>query len=127
MITIDHLDHLVLTVCDIAATCDFYQRVLGMRVVTFDDNRKALAYGQQRINLHQVGREFEPKSAHPTPCSADLCFIVATPLSTVLTHLQRCSVAVLEGPVPRTGALGAMTSVYFRDPDLNLIELSVYG
>jgi len=127
MITIDRLDHLVLTVRDIAATCDFYERVLGMQVATFDNNRKALAYGQQRINLHQVGREFEPKSAHPTPGSADLCFIVATPLSTVLPHLQSCGVAVLEGPVPRTGALGAMTSVYFRDPDLDLIELAVYG
>lgn len=126
MITIDRLDHLVLTVRDIAATCDFYQRVLGMHVVTFDNNRKALAYGQQRINLHQLGREFEPKSAHPTPGSADLCFVVATPMSTVLTHLQSCGVPMLEGPVPRTGALGAMTSVYFRDPDLNLIELAVY-
>lgn len=121
------LDHLVLTVADIDITCRFYERVMGMEVVTFAGGRKALAFGQQKINLHPHGREFEPKAQAPTPGSADLCFITAMPLAEVIAHLQACGVPVLEGPVARTGAVGPITSVYFRDPDLNLIEVSNYG
>ncbi|NKQ11589.1 VOC family protein [Pseudomonas sp. SST3] len=121
---IDHLDHLVLTVADIEATVDFYTRVLGMQEVTFGEGRKALAFGQQKINLHQAGREFEPKAERPTPGSADLCFIVATPLDEVVAHLERLGVAIIEGPVQRTGATGPIRSVYVCDPDFNLIELS---
>ncbi len=123
---IARIDHLVLTVRDIQATCAFYARVLGMRVVTFGDGRTALQFGEQKINLHQVGREFEPKALHPTPGSADLCFIAATPLSAVLDHLHACSVPLVEGPVQRAGATGTMESVYVRDPDGNLIEISRY-
>ena len=121
---IDHLDHLVLTVADVDATLDFYSRVLGMQLVTFGEGRKALAFGNQKINLHQAGREFEPKAERPTPGSADLCFIVATPLDEVIAHLEAHRVAIVEGPVKRTGATGPIRSVYLRDPDLNLIELS---
>ncbi|MCQ4287912.1 VOC family protein [Pseudomonas stutzeri] len=121
---IDHLDHLVLTVADLDVTTDFYSRVLGMQAVTFGEGRKALAFGGQKINLHQAGREFEPKAERPMPGSADLCFIVATPLEEVIAHLGRQGVAILEGPVQRTGATGPIRSVYLRDPDLNLIELS---
>ncbi|GAA4409922.1 VOC family protein [Quisquiliibacterium transsilvanicum] len=121
---IDHLDHLVLTVANLGETCEFYSRVLGMDEVTFGANRKALAYGSQKINLHQRGSEFEPKAAAPTPGSADLCFIAATPLDEVIQHLRQCGVAIIEGPVRRTGAIGPIMSVYFRDPDGNLIEVS---
>ncbi len=121
---IDSLDHLVLTVADIEATCAFYQRVLGMEVVTFGAGRKALAFGVQKINLHQAGREFEPKAQRPTPGSADLCFLTSVPLAEVQNHLVACGVTVTEGPVQRTGAQGPILSVYFRDPDLNLIEVS---
>ena len=121
---IDHLDHMVLTVADIETTVDFYTRVLGMQVVTFGEGRKALAFGNQKINLHQAGREFEPKAERPTPGSADLCFIVATPLDRVIAHLEAQCVAIVEGPVQRTGATGRIRSVYLRDPDQNLIELS---
>lgn len=121
---IDHLDHLVLTVADIDATAAFYQRVLGMEIVTFGEGRKALAFGFQKINLHQQGKEFEPKAERPTPGSADLCFITSMPLDEVQAHLAACGVAVTEGPVKRTGATGPILSVYFRDPDLNLIEVS---
>jgi catechol 2,3-dioxygenase-like lactoylglutathione lyase family enzyme len=121
---IDRLDHLVLTVKSIARTCEFYATVLGMEVVTFDNNRKALAFGSQRMNLHETGKEFEPKASRPTPGSADLCFITSVPLEDVVQHLRRCGVEIIEGPVGRTGAVGQMESVYFRDPDLNLIEIS---
>ncbi len=121
---IDHLDHLVLTVADIETTVDFYTRVLGMQAVTFGEGRKALVFGQQKINLHQAGREFEPKAERPTPGSADLCFIAVTPLAEVIAHLQAQGVAIVEGPVQRTGATGPIRSVYVRDPDFNLIELS---
>ncbi|QKO22457.1 VOC family protein [Rhodoferax sp. BAB1] len=121
---IDSLDHLVLTVADVAATCAFYQRVLGMEVVTFGAGRQALAFGTQKINLHQSGREFEPKAQRPTPGSADLCFLTSVPLAQVQAHLAACGVVVSEGPVQRTGAQGPILSVYFRDPDLNLIEVS---
>lgn len=121
---IDSLDHLVLTVADLEATCAFYQRVLGMQVVTFGAGRKALAFGAQKINLHQAGREFEPKAQRPTPGSADLCFLTSVPLAQVQTHLAASGVAITEGPVQRTGAQGPILSVYFRDPDQNLIEVS---
>lgn len=121
---VDHLDHLVLTVTDLTATENFYCRVLGMQAVTFGEGRKALVFGLQKINLHQAGREFEPKAERPMPGSADLCFIVATPLDEVIAHLEARGVAIIEGPVQRTGATGAIRSVYVRDPDLNLIELS---
>lgn len=121
---INSLDHLVLTVRDIDATCDFYSRVLGMRVVTFAGDRKALAFGLQKINLHQQGREFEPKAARPAPGSADLCFLTDIPLDQVIAHLQNCQVPIEEGPVRRTGAQGPILSVYLRDPDGNLLELS---
>jgi catechol 2,3-dioxygenase-like lactoylglutathione lyase family enzyme len=123
---ISRLDHLVLTVADIDATCRFYEQVMGMQTVTFAGGRKALAFGQQKINLHPHGREFEPKAKTPMPGSADLCFIATTPIDQVLAHLQACGVAALEGPVARTGALGPIISVYFRDPDDNLVEVSNY-
>ena len=120
------IDHLVLTVSDLEATCAFYQRVLGMKVTTFGANRKALAFGSQKINLHEVGREFEPKANRPTPGSADLCFITDTPISNLVIHLQNHKIAIAEGPVIRTGAQGPMHSIYIRDPDQNLIEISNY-
>lgn len=123
-VTLARLDHLVLTVADVEATCSFYQRVLGMRPVTFGEGRRALAFGQQKINLHPAGAEFEPHAARPVPGSADLCFIAETPLDQVTAHLQTCGVDIEEGPVARTGAEGPIRSVYFRDPDGNLIEVS---
>lgn len=123
---IDYLDHLVLTVSNIEATTTFYTSVLGMGVVTFAGDRKALSFGSQKINLHQYQKEFEPKAQQPTPGSADLCFITSTPLSEVTNHLTACNVSVIEGPVQRTGATGSILSVYFRDPDMNLIEVSNY-
>lgn len=121
---ISHLDHLVLTVRSIPRSIDFYVRVLGMSEVSFAGGRKALSFGLQKINLHESGREFEPKAQVPTPGSADLCFITKMPILEVMGHLKRSGVAVLEGPVPRTGACGTIVSVYFRDPDGNLIEVS---
>lgn len=126
MLQIDRLDHLVLTVADIDATCAFYARALGMTMVEFAGGRKALEFGAQKINLHQSGNEFEPKAQRPTPGSADLCFITATPLPEVQRHLAAAGVTVIEGPVRRTGATGPILSVYFRDPDFNLIEVSNY-
>lgn len=123
---IDRIDHVVLTVQNIEATCVFYARVLGMRPLTFAGNRKALAFGRQKFNLHEAGREFEPKAARPTPGSIDLCLITSTPLDAVVAHLQRCGVDIIEGPVAKTGATGPIRSVYFRDPDHNLIEVSNY-
>ncbi len=124
---IDRLDHLVLTVRDVERTCEFYSRVLGMDVVTFGTGRKALAFGAQKFNLHEAGREFEPKAARPTPGSADICLISAVPLPEVMAHLQSCNVPILEGPVVRTGATGPIRSVYFRDPDDNLVEVATYA
>jgi catechol 2,3-dioxygenase-like lactoylglutathione lyase family enzyme len=123
---IDRFDHFVLTVRDLNATCDFYSRVLGMEVITFGDNRKALQFGQNKFNLHEAGKEFEPKADRPTPGSADFCLIAETPLDDVIAHLQACGVAIIEGPVKRTGAVGTLRSVYFRDPDNNLVEVSNY-
>jgi catechol 2,3-dioxygenase-like lactoylglutathione lyase family enzyme len=123
---IERIDHLVLTVSDIERTCDFYSRVLGMQRVVFDEGRRALAFGGQKINLHRAGEEFEPHAAHPTPGSADLCFITGVPMDGVLRRLESHGIGVVRGPVERTGALGPMESVYFRDPDGNLIEVSNY-
>ena len=123
----DRIDHFVLTVADIRATCDFYSRVLGMSVVTFGQGRKALLFGRQKINLHEVGKEFEPKANVPTAGSADFCLITQTPINEVITHLEASGVRVAEGPVARTGATSAIWSVYERDPDQNLIEVSNYS
>ena len=122
----DRLDHLVLTVRNIETTCKFYSIVLAMEVVTFENGRKALSFGSQKINLHEAGKEFEPKASRPTPGSADLCFTTTTPIDQVIRRLELSKVRILEGPVKRTGALGQVISVYFRDPDLNLIEVSNY-
>jgi len=129
MMKVTRLDHLVLTVADLDVTCDFYGRVLGMGVVDFTSGgieRRALKFGEQKINLHKAGAEFDPKAAHPKPGSADLCLIVDEPMQQVISHLQDNDVAVEEGPVQRTGATGPILSVYFRDPDGNLIEVSQY-
>lgn len=124
---IDRLDHLVLTVADVDATVAFYTRVLGMEEVTFQGGRRALLFGQSKINLHPAGREYEPKAARPTPGSADLCFISTLPMDLVIASLKLNRVPIEEGPVPRTGATGPITSVYLRDPDGNLIEISTYA
>lgn len=118
------LDHLVLTVRDLEVTCAFYERVLGMEVVTFGLGRKALSFGTQKFNLHQAGKEFEPKANKPTPGAIDLCLLTTTPIADVIQHLQEQAVTITEGPVQRTGAQGPIMSVYFRDPDLNLIEVA---
>ena len=123
---IDRIDHFVLTVANIQTTCDFYSRVLGMSVATFGQGRKALLFGRQKINLHEVGKEFEPKADVPTAGSADFCLITDTPIKEVIAHLEASGVPVIEGPVPRTGATGAIRSVYLRDPDQNLVEVSNY-
>jgi len=121
---IDSLDHLVLTVKDLEATSTFYATVLGMEPITFRGGRLALAFGAQKINLHQYGNEFEPKAERPTPGSADLCFVTSVPMEEIVAHLAACAVEIIDGPVARTGAAGPLLSVYFRDPDANLIELA---
>jgi catechol 2,3-dioxygenase-like lactoylglutathione lyase family enzyme len=121
---IDSLDHLVLTVKDLKTTTDFYSKALGMDVVTFGSGRQALSFGSQKINLHLHGNEFEPKAWQPTPGAADLCFLTSVPLTEVMDQLTSCGVAIVEGPVARTGATGPIVSVYCRDPDMNLIEIS---
>ncbi|SUU05419.1 VOC family protein [Acinetobacter haemolyticus] len=123
---ISHLDHLVLTVANIEITCQFYRSTLNFEVITFGENRKALKFGNQKINLHQVGKTFEPKAFQPTAGSADLCFIAETPLEKVIKHLQQLNIEIIEGPIERTGAMGKILSIYIRDPDQNLIEISNY-
>jgi catechol 2,3-dioxygenase-like lactoylglutathione lyase family enzyme len=123
---IDRIDHFVLTVRDLEATCAFYSRVLGMEAVTFAGGRKALAFGSQKLNLHQAGREFEPKADRATPGSGDFCLITMVPIAEVIAHLEACGVEIIEGPVAKTGATGPIRSVYFRDPDRNLVEVSNY-
>jgi catechol 2,3-dioxygenase-like lactoylglutathione lyase family enzyme len=123
---IDHLDHLVLTVASLERTCDFYSRVLGFEVITFLGDRKALRFGQQKINLHQVDNMFDPKAKTPTAGSGDLCFIAVTPVDEIVNELNAAGVPIELGPVERTGAVGKIRSVYLRDPDENLIELSNY-
>jgi catechol 2,3-dioxygenase-like lactoylglutathione lyase family enzyme len=123
---VKRLDHFVLTVKNLSATCNFYKNVLGMEEVTFNNGRRALQFGEQKINLHELCSEFGPKAAMPTPGAADLCFITEDPLEDVLMHLKECSIQLIEGPVERTGALGNILSVYISDPDGNLIEISNY-
>ncbi|UBF24155.1 VOC family protein [Kovacikia minuta CCNUW1] len=123
---IDRIDHLVLTVADIEATCRFYSQVLGMEIVTFGEGRKALKFGQQKINLHPVEGAFEPKAFRPTVGSTDLCMIVQTNLEDVMRHLAIQGVVIIAGPVIRTGAMGEIESIYIRDPDQNLLEISTY-
>jgi len=124
---INRLDHLVLTVKDLEITVQFYVNVLGMEKEEFGAGRLALKYGKQKINLHQAGKEFEPKAQTPTPGSADLCFITEIPLTEAMDHVRNNGVEILEGTVKRTGATGPITSFYFRDPDMNLIEVSNYA
>jgi catechol 2,3-dioxygenase-like lactoylglutathione lyase family enzyme len=123
---VERLDHLVLTVRDIEATCAFYVNVMGMEEITHGEGRKALVFGKTKINLHPYGHEYEPKAKQPTPGSADLCFITRAAMGEVIAHIQSVGLKIEEGPVKRTGALGEMTSVYVRDPDGNLIEVSNY-
>jgi catechol 2,3-dioxygenase-like lactoylglutathione lyase family enzyme len=126
MIRIDRIDHLVLSVSDIEASCDFYSRVLGMEIITFGDDRWALRFGQQKINLHRADSPIEPHAVHPTIGAADLCFIATTLLSEIAAHLVECGIAIIAGPLSGTGALGPITSISFHDPNLNLIEVSNY-
>jgi len=123
---IDRIDHLVLTVADLDRTLDFYTRVLGMTAETFGEGRRALRFGQQKINLHVAGAEFEPRAARPAPGTADFCLITETPLAQVQAELAAAGVPVEVGPVTKQGALGEMRSVYVRDPDDNLVEISLY-
>jgi catechol 2,3-dioxygenase-like lactoylglutathione lyase family enzyme len=126
MIKIDHLDHLVLTVADIERACAFYTKVLGMEVIKFGEGRTALRFGQQKINLHQTDAIPGLVAGMPTAGSGDLCFITETPLAAVSAHLEACGVPIIAGPGPRAGAIGTIQSVYIRDPDQNLIEISNY-
>lgn len=126
MFLITRLDHLVLTVASIDDTITFYSRVLGMVATRFGNDRRALMFGQQKINLHEAGNEFEPRARHAVPGSADLCLITTAPIEEVIEHLERMAVDIEQGPIERTGALGPIESVYFRDPDENLIEVSRY-
>jgi catechol 2,3-dioxygenase-like lactoylglutathione lyase family enzyme len=121
---VQRLDHVVLTVADIERTLAFYERVLGMTAVSFGEGRRALAFGEQKLNLHQAGREFEPKALRPTPGAIDLCLVTDVPLDEVAAHLRSESVAIEHGPVDKIGARGPLRSLYFRDPDGNLIEVS---
>lgn len=118
------LDHFVLTVRDIDASCDFYSRALDAKIVEFNDGRKAIQLGGQKINLHQVGVEIEPKATRPTPGSGDFCVLVYVPIDEVVTRLKVEGIKIEEGPVRRTGATGSLLSIYVRDPDGNLVEIS---
>ncbi len=126
MIKLLHIDHFVLTVASIEHTVDFYREVLGMQPVRFGEGRVALEFGAHKINLHQAGAEFQPHARQPVSGSADVCLIVES-VSDAQAHVQDKGVDVFEGPVARTGAKGAITSIYFRDPDGNLIELAEYA
>lgn len=123
---IDHIDHLVLTCVDLAATRHFYVEVLQMREETFANGRVAFHFGDQKINVHLRGAEHEPKAHLPVPGSLDLCLIASVPLERVIAHLARCRWPIIEGPVMRTGATQPIRSIYLRDPDLNLIEIAEY-
>lgn len=124
MITIESLDHFVLTVKSIDETCRFYRVALGMSVESFGEGRKALRFGNQKINLHEVGREFEPKAEKPTSGSGDFCLLSSTPMARIVAHLEEQGIVLEDGPLARTGATGPIVSVYFRDPDNNLVEVS---
>ena len=123
---LNRIDHIVLTVSNIEATVKFYSEILGMSVVKFGDNRTALTFGNQKINLHQKGKEIDPKADSPTCGSADLCLIAETSIETVLNELKSKNIDIIDGIVDRTGAVGVIKPVYFRDPDNNLIEISNY-
>ena len=123
-VRVDALDHLVLTVRDLETTCRFYETVLGMQAEEFQPGRWALKFGRQKINLHVAGQVIDPNVRHATPGSADLCLLTDTPMPAILAHLAACGVEVIEGPVRRTGATGPIASVYFYDPDENLLELA---
>jgi catechol 2,3-dioxygenase-like lactoylglutathione lyase family enzyme len=120
------LDHIVLTVRDVNITSEFYNNVLGMEIVTFEDNRKALLFGEQKINLHKFGKELEPRAQYPTPGSADLCFITKKSVEELKMEIESKGIKIIEGPVKRIGAIGMINSIYLMDPDNNLIELSNY-
>lgn len=124
---VDGVDHLVLTVKDMDRSIQFYTRALGMSLIQFGEGRKALQFGNQKINLHLAGKEFKPHARVPTPGSADLCFVTGSPLTEWISKFKLLSIKIEEGPVNRTGAVGPMTSVYVRDPDFNLIEIAYYG
>jgi catechol 2,3-dioxygenase-like lactoylglutathione lyase family enzyme len=123
---INRIDHLVLTVADIDRTVEFYTRILGMKKIEFGEGRIALTCGEQKINLHQLGKEFEPKAEQVKAGSADLCFIIDIPVTQAIEHLRQHGVELIEGPVNRTGASGKIISAYLRDPDGNLLEVSNY-
>jgi catechol 2,3-dioxygenase-like lactoylglutathione lyase family enzyme len=123
-IQVSHIEHIVLTVKNIEETLEFYNSVLGMEIITFGEGRKALKFGIHKINLHDAGNEFTPKAASPVPGSADICFISHVPINRIVQELKNKKVEIIEGPVEKTGAAGKIVSVYFRDPDGNLIELS---
>ncbi len=129
--TIKSIDHLVLTIADAKATRRFYEAGLGMTWTTFTtpdgQAREALTFGRQKINIHHLGREFEPKATHPTPGSADLCLLTDTPITDIAAHMATLGYPTLEGPTPKTGATGPLTSIYFNDPDGNLIEVANQG
>ncbi len=118
------IDHFVLTVADVEASIDFYTRVLGLEAVTFADGRRALAFGSQKINLHQAGAEYLPHAANPVPGAADFCLLSDVPVMDLAGHLASLGVEIIEGPVEKTGATGPLLSIYFRDPDGNLVEIS---
>lgn len=123
----DSIDHIVLTVANIESTIDFYTKVLGMSSSVFGAGRKALHFGSQKINLHQIGHEFEPHAFKPTCGSVDICFVTKQPLDLWIDKLKACGVTIEEGPVSRTGALSTMNSLYVRDPDMNLVEIAYYS
>jgi catechol 2,3-dioxygenase-like lactoylglutathione lyase family enzyme len=120
------LDHLVLTVADIERSVAFYERALGMRAVMFGDGRRALEFGQSKINLHLAGHEIPPHAARPVPGTADLCLVTDAGIDRIVDHLTACGTPIELGPVPRTGARGPVLSCYVRDPDRNLVEISTY-
>ena len=124
---IDHIDHIVLTTRDREGCIRFYTQVLGMKLESFGENRLALSFGSQKINLHEWGREFTPRAHVAAPGTLDLCFIAAVSLDEVMARLKDRGIPILEGPVMKTGAQGPIRSVYVRDPDLNLVEISVYN
>ncbi len=125
-IAIDRIDHFVITATDLEATARFYERALGMEIVRYGEGRAALRFGRQKINLHQHGAEAKPNAAAAAPGAADICFIADGPFESVLAHLAAEHIATVHGPIEQHGALGPMDSIYFRDPDGNLVEVAVY-
>ena len=121
---VSKLDHFIITANNLEKTIDFYSRILGMEQQTYSDGRKALIFGDQKINLHEAGKEFKPHAQNPLPGSADLCFITRTPMQQVISHLTTCNVSIIEGPLEKSGASGPLFSIYIRDPDNNLIEIA---